>query len=96
MTITFFKPKYYFILTKFGHSLRLRVDYVMYLKDGKFKLDYQLHSQHLLTWPQAMKYQFLFWWHHKMGNNEKMFAYGKCTKVEGRIHLKKLIVSKIK
>lgn len=96
MTIAFFKPKYYFILTKFGQTEKQRVDFVMYLKKGKFYLDYNLHSQYLFTWPQAMKYKFLFWWYHKMGNNEKLFGYKKATKVDGTIYLKKLIVSKIK
>lgn len=85
-----FKPRYYFVLRKFGHSLRLQVDHVMYLKDGKFKLTHQLFTSMLLTWPQAVKYKLLFWWHGKRGNNEKLFGYKQTTKVSGTIILKKL------
>ena len=83
-----FTPRYYFLLRKFAGNKNMSVDQVMHLKDGKFKTTHQLFTYMLLTWPQAVKYKFLFWYHGKRGNNEKLFGYQ--TKVTGTVILKKL------
>lgn len=86
-----FKPRYYFLLRKsVGTGAKGIVDQVMYLKDGKFRTTHQMYSSYLLTWPQVLKYKFLFWYHGKRGNNEKLFGYKQQTKVTGKVIVKKL------
>lgn len=82
-----FKPKYYFTLTKYRKNVP-DIVFVLYLKNGKFHCSNNIYSQYLLTWPAAMKYNFLFWWHSLRGTSEKLFGYK--TFVSGFIHLKKL------
>jgi hypothetical protein len=85
-----FTPRYYFTLTKCAGNRHSKTVHYLYLKNGRFKITYTLHTQYLLTWPQKVKYNFLFWFYGKMGNNSGMFGYKAQTKVSGVIHSKKL------
>lgn len=82
-----FKPRYYFVLRK-PVGPKMHVDQIMFLKNGKFKTTHQMFTSILLSWPQVIKYNFLFWWYAKRGNNEKLFDYK--VKVDGKVILKKL------